>query len=361
MLTNSEIRRAVEMECEKHPVLSLSLNVDPHVRSPEQYRLAFRSLLEQAEEKGAQAKDLKRAQDFLDLEYDRSGRGIIMYSCAAEEYWWVNTFLPPVEDGVSVGRRPAVRELAKLMDTYERYGVIHVEQTGARLFSFHLGLLEDATGVFGDDIKVQQPTSERRVQKQEADKARQNLQAAAELAERFYGNNNTKRLILAGTEKNVAKLRDLLSAKLQKMVVGRIAVDANAGHAEIREKALTLAREAADEQATVEADSVVTLSHKGGNAVTGLSETLTALQHGRAQHVVTLSDFAHPAYRFVDSGIVLLELTEDSDLVSGRVQKLPDAVDSVLRRAMEQGIGVSILAQHAQLEQAGRIGALTRY
>lgn len=360
MLTNSEIRKAVEMECETHPVLSVSLNVDPHVRSPEQYRLAFRSLLEQAEGKGARAQDLKRAQDFLDLEYDRSGRGVIMYSCAAEDFWWVNTFLPPVEDGVNVGRRSAVRELAKLMDTYERYGVIHVEQTGARLFSFHLGLLEDATDVVGDDIKVQH-TSERRVQKQAADKARQNLQAAAELAERFYGNNNTKRLILAGTEKNVAKFRDLLSTKLQKMLVGRIAADANAGHAEIREKALTLAREAADEQATVEADSVVTLSHKGGNAVTGLSETLTALQHGRAQHIVTLSDFAHPAYRFVDSGIVLLELTEDSDLVSGRVQKLPDAVDSVLRRAMEQGIGVSILAQHAQLEQAGRIGALTRY
>jgi|GEM_PF-933972 len=361
MLTDSEIRRAIEMECEENPILSVSLNVDPHRRSPEKYRLALRSLLGQAEKKGASPKDIKRMQDYLDLEHDRTGRGIVMYSCVAENFWWVHTFLPPLEDSVSVGRRTSVRELAKLMDTYERYGVIHVEQIGARLFSFHLGQLEDATGHLGEDIKVNNSTSERRVDKQEAEKARQNLQAAADLAEKFFGNNETKRLILAGTEKNVAIFRDLLSPKLAKMVVGRIAVDANANPSEIREKALELARDAANNQAQLEADSVVTLSHKGGNAVTGLTETLTALQHGRAQHIVTLADFSQPAYRFVDSGVVLLELTEESELVSGKVQKLPDAVDSVLRRAMVQGIGVTILDQHSQLEQAGQIGALTRY
>lgn len=361
MLTDGEIRRAIEMEFEENPILSVSLNVDPHRRSPEKYRLALRALLGQAEEKGASPKDIKRMQDYLDLEYDRTGRGIVMYSCAAEDFWWVHSFLPSVEDSVSVGRRTSVRELAKLLDTYERYGVIHVEQIGARLFSFHLGQLEGATGHLGEEIKVQNSVSGRRIEKHEAEKARQNLQAAADLAEKFFGNNGTKRLILAGTEKNVATFRDLLSPKLGKMVVGHIGVDANASPAEIREKALDLAREAANNQAQIEADSVITLSHKGGNAVTGLTETLTALQHGRAQHIVTLANFSHPAYRFVDSGVVLLELTEDSELVSGKVQKLPDAVDSVLRRAMVQGIGVTILDTHLQLEQAGHIGALTRY
>ena len=360
MLTESEVRRAIEMECEDNPILSVSLNVDPHRRSPEKYRLALRVLLDKANDNGADPKDIKRMQDYLDLEYDRTGRGVVMYSCAAEDFWWVHSFLPPVEDSVNVGRRTSVRELAKLMDTYERYGVIHVEQVGARLFSFHLGQLEDATGYLGEDIKVDNPMSERRVDKQEAEKARQNLQAAADLAERFYSNNATKRLILAGTEKNVASFRELLVPKLRKMVVGRIGVDANAGPAEIREKAINLAREAANNQAQVEADSVITLSHKGG-AVTGLTETLTAVQHGRAQHIVALADFSHPAYRFVDSGVVMLELTEDSELVSGKVQKLPDAVDSVLRRAMVQGIGVTILDKHQQLEAAGQIGALTRY
>ena len=100
---------------------------------------------------------------------------------------------------------------------------------------------------------------------------------------------------------------------------------------------------------------------EGGNAVLGLAETLTAVQQGRAAHVVALASYAHPAYRFVDSGYIVLELTEEADLQSGRVQNLPDAVESCLRRAIAQNIGVTVIDAHAGLEQAGKIGALTRY
>ena len=39
----------------------------------------------------------------------------------------------------------------------------------------------------------------------------------------------------------------------------------------------------------------------------------------------------------------------------------PDGVDSVLRRAMVQNIGVTVLEEHAGLAEIGKIGALTRY
>jgi len=109
------------------------------------------------------------------------------------------------------------------------------------------------------------------------------------------------------------------------------------------------------------ADRLVTTLHKGGNAVAGLAETLTAVQHGRAQHVVVISSFTQPAYRFVDSGYIVLELDDEGELGSGRVQELPDGVDSVMRRAMAQGISVTILDHHQGLEEVGSIGALTRY
>jgi hypothetical protein len=48
-------------------------------------------------------------------------------------------------------------------------------------------------------------------------------------------------------------------------------------------------------------------------------------------------------------------------LGSGRVQELPNAVESVIRRAMTQGIGVTILDQHDGLTKLGKIAALTRY
>ena len=361
MLTDMEIRQAIEFESAEHPVLSIYLNVDPHRRSPEKYKLALRNLLGKAE--GASAEDIQRVQNYVEMGYNWQGRGIVMFSCAAQDFWWAHSFLLPMEDSVLVGRRPYVRQLAMLIDTYERYGVIQVEQIGARLYVFNMGQMEAVQGYLGEEVKSHKAGgwSAANFQRREAEQARQNLQDAAELAEDFYRKNNTRRLILAGTEKNVARFRDLLSHRLRSMVVGQIAVDSNANSTEVSEKALAVALQAAKTEAQSVADSVVTTVHKEGNAVAGLAETLTAVQNGRAQHVVTLADFVQPAYRFVDSGYILLDLTEESDLQSGKVQKLPDAVDSVLRRAMVQGISVTVLEQHEDLEKLGKIGALTRY
>jgi peptide chain release factor subunit 1 len=189
----------------------------------------------------------------------------------------------------------------------------------------------------------------------------QNLQDAAEMAEEFYRQNGTRRLILAGTEKNTARFQELLSNRLRSMVVGRFAANAAATPDEIRDKALKLVSKAADEKAQAIADMIVTTVHKGGNAVAGLAETLTAVQEGRAMHVVALSGFAQPAYRFVDSNYIVLDLSDERELGSGKIEELPDAVESVLRRAMAQGIGVTVLDQHAGLEKIGKIAAQTRY
>jgi peptide chain release factor subunit 1 len=362
MFVDADVRQAIEFESDSQtPVLSIYLNVDPSQRTAEKYKLALRNLLGKAE--GAAAEDVQRMQSYLELGYNRQGRGLVMFSCAAKEFWWAKSYMVPIEDAVFLGRRPYVRQLASLMDTYERYGVIHVDQQGARLYIFNMGILEDVEGYLGEEVKQHKAGgwAAARYQRHEAEIARHNLGDAAEMAEDYYRTSGTRRLLVAGTEKNVARFTDLLSHRLRSMVVGQIKAGANATPAELSDKALKVAREAAGEEAKATADAIVTIAHKGGNAVIGLAETLTAVQDGRAQHVAALSGFARPAYRFVDSGYIILDLADDQELGSGRLQELPDAVESVLRRALAQGIGVTILEQHAGLEKAGKIGALTRY
>jgi hypothetical protein len=361
MLTDVDVRQAIEFESHEHPVLSVYLNVDPHRRSPEKYKLALRNLLSHAD--GADPEDIKRVQNFVEMGYNWKGRGLIMFSCAAEDFWWSQSLMVPVEDSVMVAHRPYVRQLATLMDIYDRYGVVQVDQEGARLYLFHMGVLEAVEGYLGEEVKHHKAGgwAAPRYQRSENVVARQNLQDAAELAEDFYRQTDTRRLILAGTEKNTARFEELLSNRLRSMVVGRIPADANATPADIREKALDLAHKAAKTEEEGIAQQLVTTLHKGGNAVAGLAETLTAVQNGRALHVVALADYAEPAYRFVDSGYIVLDLEEGAELGSGRVQKLPDGVDSVLRRAMAQNIGVTVLNEHEGLAEIGKIGALTRY
>jgi peptide chain release factor subunit 1 len=267
-----------------------------------------------------------------------------------------------VEDFSFVSYRPYIYQLAALLDTYERLGVIHVDQVGARLYLFHLGNLVGIQGFLGEEVRYHKAGgwAASRYQRHEAETARQNLQDAAELAEEYYRRRETRHLILAGTEKNLARFKDLLSNRLRSIVIGVVPADSNASPAELQEKVAHLAQETAHVENTALADTIITAAHKGQNAVLGLSETLNAVQTGRAQNVVILAGYSQPAYRYVDSRYVVLEKDEEA-LANGRIEELPDAVDSVLRRALMQGIGVSLLQSHKRLEEAGKIGALTRY
>ncbi len=360
MLTDVDVRRAIEFESQGHSVLSIYLNVDPHRRTPEKYKLALRGLLQQA--KDAAAADIKKVQDYVELGYNWQGRGLIMFSCAAENFWWAHSMLVPVEDTVFTSFRPYVHQLATLLDTYDRIGVILVDQMGGRLYSYRMGHLEAAEGFLGDEVKTHRAGgwAAQRYQRHEAETARQNLQEAAELAEEFYRRIGSRALILAGTEKNVARFRDLLSNRLRGMVIGQITADANVTASELQEKAMDLARKQAAINAEEMATAIVTAAHKGSNAVLGLAETLNAVQGGRAQHVVVLAGYSQPAHRYVDTGFIVLDTETDLGL-SGKIQALPDGVDSVLRHALLQGVDVSVLDQHEGLAKAGKIGALTRY
>lgn len=362
MNIDGEIRQAIEFESDSaNPVLSIYLNIAPNRRGAEKYRLALRNLLDQAAD--ADPEDIGRVQNFMEMDYSPQGRGLILFSCAAKDFWWAKSYMVPVQDSVFVTRRPAVRQLATLLDTYARYGVIHIDQEGARLYVFSMGNLEAIEGYLGDAVKQHKGGgwAAARLQRHESGVVTHNFQDAAEIAEEFYRHNDTQRLILAGTEKNVARFRELLSLRLRNMVIGRIAATATATPTQISEKALSLAQQAAAETAQTMTERIVTAVHKGEPAVAGLAETLTAVQEGRALHVAVLNDFVQPAYRFVDSGYILLALENADALGSGRVQELPDAVESVLRRAMAQGIGVTIVDRHPALAKLGKIAALTRY
>ena len=70
--------------------------------------------------------------------------------------------------------------------------------------------------------------------------------------------------------------------------------------------------------------------------------------------------FSLPQWRFPERwGALRGTVTESFESLS--VQKLPDGVDSVMRRAIAQGIGVTVLDHNQGLEEIGSIGALTRY
>lgn len=363
MIDQSELQKLVEFDAARKDatVLSLYLDVDPRGRTVDQYRLAMRHLLESVDGH-ANKQDRARIERFVEKEYDRQGRGLVFFSCAAEDLWHAFPLMTPVSDTVFTGFRPYIKPLGDILDTYGRYGVVLVDKEGARIFVFNLGALEGITAVVGEDVKrhKQGGWASSRFQRHEDEAAYRNLKEAAEITTELVRLGQMRRLILAGTDANVAQFTTLLSKQAQQAIAATFSADVSASAAEIGERSLTLIHEVDATRKEQLVERLVTTASKGGPAALGLANTLAAGFAGRVHHLLLDDSFAAPAVRCDNCGYVGVEEAASCPLCEAELRVLPDAADSLVRWALAQDLEVTFLHNDA-LQEAGHIGAFLRY
>lgn len=344
------------------PVLSVYLNVDPLQRMADTSKLALRHLLDSVDSQ-VRNEDRERVHRYVEFEYDWQSRGLVCFSCASGNLWQAYPLMVPVQDKVFVGRRAYVKPLSDLMDTYARYGVVLVDREGAHLFLFHMGKLEDVTGVVGEDVKrhKQGGWASARYQRHEDEAAYRNFKDAAEMTAEIARDGRCRYLILGGTGENVAQFSALLPKNVRQLVIGTITVDMNASPAEVQEKSLAVIEGASKARKAALVEQIVTLAAKGGPATQGLKDTLVAVYAGRAHHLVVDEAYTAPAYRCDHCGFVDTEPADLCPSCGSSLRLLPDAVDSLVRWAMSQGIDLTITTGGADVAEPGFVGALLRY
>ena len=345
MLTAAALQELVAFRANGNgtPVLSLYLNVDPH-RSTETYRLALRSMLDSVDHQISR-KDREAVERYIDLEYDWHGRGLACFSCAAESFWHVFPLMVPVQDTVFVGSRPYVKPLGDLLDTYARYGVALVDREGAHLFLFNMGALEEVTGIAGEDVKrhKQGGWASARYQRHEDEAAYRNLKEAAEMTAQIVQEGRCQRLILGGTDGNVAHFSDMLPKAVRRLVVGTIDAEMTASPAEIQDKSLALILEASAARKQELVQQLITTAAKNGPAALGLTDTLAAVYGGRAYHVVMDDSYAQRAWRCDTCGYVGTEEADTCPQCESPLRILPDAADSLVRWAISKDIELTVV------------------
>lgn len=365
MFQEADLRELVEFDGQGNPVMSLYLNVDSRHRTIETYKLALRGLLESAS--GADNADKERIEHYLDLEYDRQARSVVCFSCQRQGFWRAYTFEVPVDDAIMVDRRPLVRRLVEMIDTYGHLGVVAVDKNGSRFFSFHLGELEEARGIVGEEVRrhKQGGWAAQRYQRHEDEAAMANLREAAEQTEELRRQYNWRRLVLAGTDANVARFKETLPQSLQKLVVGAIPLALDVHINEIRERAEAVALQARSAYITQLADDLTVTAAKGGAAVTGLTPTIDAIQSGRVYQLLFTDKYEIPegqVQRCETCGYLSTDNGASCPICGGAKRTVPDAINTIARRTIAQGAQVIILPPENRLAAENQhIGAFLRF
>ncbi len=371
MFSEQDLSELVQFRSDGSPVLSLYLNVDPSQQSSDQHKLSVRSLLKEVAGE-ADSADIQAMERYFDFEYERQGKGLALFSCQDADFWRSYWLAVPVHNQAHVAPRPYIKPLTDVLDAYGRYAVVLVDSEGARMFLFQLGELAEASGIFGEEVRrskhggasgvagMRGGVAPRAARKGE-ETVQRNLREVAEVTETFCQNNGCRRLVVGGSDANVRQLLDVLPKQLQDVVVGTFVVDLAAPVSDVQARSLELIERAAQERETGLVDDMWAGWKRGSGATVGLADTLAALQEHRVGTLLVGAGYSDSGYRCRDCRYLVVLERDECPLCGGHMDPVEDIVDTLTRRALEQGVEVEIVRGNPKLEEVGSVGALLRY
>lgn len=366
MLTERNLRELLDFQTQQ-PVLSIYLNTEPAEGGADAYRLRLRSMLKDVELK----EDINAVERYFDHEFDWSGRSVAVFSCAPEDYFKAYSLAVPVRNRVRISNHPHVKPLADLLDAYGGYGVALIDKQGARLFYFHLGDLREQEGTMGASVHHTKRGGASTVPGRrggvagrtnyEDDLVDKNMKEAADFAAHFFAENNVRRVLIGGTDDNIAGFRNFLPKAWQSLIIGTFPMRMTASKDEVLAKAMLVGQEAEKRREAHLVDTMVTGAAKGKGSVIRLDDTLGALHDGRVQTLVIREGFRAPGYRCTGCSYITARKIKICPFCGNKFEKIPDAVEMAVHQVMRLGGDVEVLHDGQATETFGNIGAILRY
>jgi peptide chain release factor subunit 1 len=366
MLTETNIQELLGY-LTNHPVLSLYLNTDPTEGSADVYKSNLRSMLKDI----SLASDVQAVENYFSREFERTGQSTVVFSCAPDAFFRVYTLAIPVRNQAIVSDRPYVKPLASLLDYYGGYGVVLVDKQGARLFSFHLGELREQEGILGEDIRHTKrggASAKTGVRggvtgqtNYEDELAGRNIRDVAEFAGRFFSEKNVRRILIGGTEENIALLRSQMPKSWQSLIVGTFPMSMTASNVEVLEKSIQIGKEAEFRKEEQVLKKLVTGAAKEQKGVLNLDETLGAIHDGRVQVLVIQDGYQESGYRCKGCGYITAIELPACQFCGSTFERIPDAVEMAVHTVMKAGGEVEVLQHEHKVDGFTHIGALLRY
>jgi hypothetical protein len=248
MFTETSLRNIRDFSA-VFPVVSVYLNTEPSLGNAETHRLRLRNMLKELPLEN----EIHKIEEFFAHRYDWSGRAVAVFSCAPANFFEFIPLSIPIKDFIKIASKPEIEPLEDLLQDVNHLGVVLVDQQGARLFCYNLGELVEQEGIVGTEIKhVKSGTSTSSHGQRggsfdgargEQEKIGRNMRHNREFAEKFFKLHKVNKIMIAGSDDNVAQFKNGLPKEYQSMIAGTFSMSMTTSHADVLNKIMQISKQ----------------------------------------------------------------------------------------------------------------------
>jgi peptide subunit release factor 1 (eRF1) len=382
-ITTDRLRELAETRSAQGKVLSVFINLDPReFATPPARATEISSVLDSAartirdadglthDERTALHADLERVRTAMRNGVDtKEARALAVFASQPAGLFEILKLPRPVDHRVAISETPCVEPLARI-GTGELWWLVLVDRKHARLLAGTVdGLVElwrhedDVLGRVDSDRHDQDGRSEKRYERGVEKEVDVHLRGVATELARRLRDVRVAGILLGGPKETTGHLESLLHADVAKCVKGHVDVDVwNSG----ADAVLAAARPVLDEL-TAQRDTELLAKideglGKGGRAVSGLSDVLTAAHERRIDTLVIQEGFTAKGTRCPQCGWMGVSAGGQCPADGTMTDVVDNIVEAAVGRAFGQDARVRYLAvDNEAIEMKGSIAALLRF
>ena len=372
-MKNSRIlKKIAKVEAADAPFISIYLNAEANNYGRDDFDAFLKKQLSEHQDKFEEHtperesfdRDLERIKEYAG-KIPASANGVAIFACAgADDFFETIEFDVPFEnDRFFVFDKPHIFSLAKLIDQNPRFAVLLADSNTARTYIFQRGRVLENEEIENDKYNRSDAgeLSQMRFQRHVDELRKQHIREVVDELDKMVREENITKVVLAGnTEVTIPIVREELTPFLKDKIVGTVRMTIDTSENEILDEVESAMKQNNTLTDKEKIDELFEENYDEGLGVTGVAETLKALENGQVQELYLSAKFDEIEYDENEIKQILENYATGED-ETPNVKESRQIADELLRLALNSAEKIRFIEDEFLLEKVGGVGALLRY
>jgi peptide chain release factor subunit 1 len=308
-------------------------------------------------------KTMQKIEKYLVMnEREEGQKGLAIFASNEHDLFIPYKLGVPIEDLMVVDTSPYIRPLARMIEDYETFGLVVLDNHRARIYVVSSGRIEDITQIARDIMKKHKKggMSQARFQRLRVGAIEHFLKEVADEMVQLFSKDNIVKIVIAGPGNAKILLKDFLPNDLKSEILDLIDVDFDESDGHL----ISMAEEAVQkDEKEIVSNNVNKLKEeilKHGLAVYGLKETIDAVKNGHLELLLVSKGYKQEGWKCEKCQFVDSDLTDVCPNCNGKLSQV-DVIEESIEFAQRTNTKIEFAQDNPILQELGGVGGLLRF